>query len=52
MKIKELRQLHDMVGGAKTQEYEGERSRRQSEEMLTDKVSTYFEWEKGRKSGE
>jgi len=47
MKVEELRQLYNKVEGAKAKEYEGEG--RDSGESVSDKVSTYFEWEREKK---
>lgn len=43
-KIDELRQLYEKVEGSKAKELDG--PDRNSEDTVTDKVSTYFEWEK------
>jgi len=48
-KIDELRQLYEKMEGSKSKEMDGER--RNSEETVTDKVSTYFEWEKSNRQG-
>ena len=48
-KIDELRQLYEKMEGSKSKEMDGER--RNSEETVTDKVSTYFEWEKSTRQG-
>jgi len=48
-KINELRQLYEKVEGSKSNEIDG--PRRSSEDTVTDKVSTYFEWEKSNRQG-
>ena len=48
-KIDELRQLYQKVEGSKSKETDG--PRRDSEDTVTDKVSTYFEWEKSNRQG-
>lgn len=48
-KIDELRQLYEKVEGSKAKEMDG--PGRNSEDTVTDKVSTYFEWEKSNRQG-
>ena len=47
MKIQELRELYEKVDGSRGKEFDKKES---GSDVMSDKVSAYFEWEKSRRS--